>query len=465
MSALNNHKVSLGIIVAFISQSILDVDGFTVSSWNKERDHHPYGKIKNSVVSQSYSHRTRIPQISSSATTSSILLDNDTFHNQPTYGNLFDLSKYTTTHQFNHVLNDLANQCLDDTLNQQKDVISLATLAEALALKVEQQPIADIPFQLNWSSYHTLIKVWTRAAQCLSEGHGRGNVHDTFHSYDSIPPELLLHGGIYSARDAVVRATSILQGLESKYIKGESPFGPDIQGYNTIFEAWSKCSCKDGVEKCHELLQKLLQLSRDHHQERKTITTTTELAINHEEDVRKWKKSLTPNAYTYSLFMDTLLHAEETEETIQKIISLEQKLELEYNMTKDPAMKPTISTIGNRIIHAYGKSNFLLINKDKQGMDDSEEIMKKNAIPWQAARKAHEVFSMWYRRYKDTGDDDYKPDSMSFTFVLDSYARCGDKSSIDKAQQLFDFMIKEWKESGDDRVQPLSRTFTAYVFL
>jgi hypothetical protein len=228
-----------------------------------------------------------------------------------------------------------------------------------------------------------------------------------------------------------------------KYLKGQSSFGPDVQGYNTVLESWIKCRCKDGAERCEEMLNKMQQSSH----------TSPKVSQHGAEGVK-------PNSLTYALCIDALMNIEETEDTISKILSLERALELEYNSTKEASMKPDIR-IGNRIINAHGKSNFL----NRRGPEESEEGEKRNAIPWHAARKAHEVFTVWNKRYKSTGDEDYKPDAMSFSSVLDAYARCGDKNSIDKAQQLFDFMMKEWKESGDDRVKPSSRTFTSYVFV
>ena len=277
-------------------------------------------------------------------------------------------------------------------------------------------------------------------------------MHETFNFDDSIPEELT-RGGIYSARDAAARASSILEGLELKYLKGQLSFGPDIHGYNTVLDSWSKSRCKDGAERCEQLLQKMQQWSR----------TGPKLAHNDADtymnmDADKWQR-IKPSAMTYALCIDALMSAEETEDTISKILSLERTLELEYNSTNDAMMKPGIH-IGNRIINAYGKSTFPLKKKET---DDSGDGEKKNAVAWHAARKAHEVFTVWNKRYKSTGDEDFKPDSITFSSVLDAYARCGDKNSIDKAQQLFDFMMKEWKESGDDRVKPSSRSFTSYV--
>jgi hypothetical protein len=367
--------------------------------------------------------------------------------------NPLDLSRYANVYTFNRALDDLAAQCLDDKPNQHKDVISIATLAEALVLKLEQRP-SDATFEPDIISYNTLIKVWARVAQCLTEGRGRADVHETFHSDDSIPKELT-HGGIYSARDAAARAAFILEGLELKFLKGESSFGPDIMGYNTVLDAWAKCRCKDGAERCEQLLHKMQEWSQNG--AKCSSHNPTDVYVN--TDAYKWK-SIKPTSSTYALCMDALINAEETEDTVTKLLALEQKLESEYNTTKDIAMKPDIR-IGNRIINAYGKSNFIF----KKGTDSSEDEEKRNSIPWLSARKAHESFTIWNERYKLTGDEDYKPDTLSFSSVIDAYARCGNKYSIDKAQQLFEQMMNEWQETGDDRVKPSSRSFTSYVYI
>ena len=134
---------------------------------------------------------------------------------EDTNKNLLDLSHYDNLQSFNGALRTIAVQCNEDDI----DVISRATVAEALLYKLNMN--ADSSFRADTESYNLLLKIWTRGAAALAEGKGVGDINQVYHALDDIPEELA-HEGVYSAKDAAERSSSILNDMVERYLRGDS---------------------------------------------------------------------------------------------------------------------------------------------------------------------------------------------------------------------------------------------------
>lgn len=367
---------------------------------------------------------------------------------------IMDLSHYRDLRSFNLALESIAIECQYDTsINSKKasvDVIGRATVAEALFRKLDQEFSRDtISFRPDLVTYNTLLKIWAKTAQTLAQGRGRGDVQAVLHAMDDVPEDLLVHingiGGITTARDAALHASSILNELESLYLRGESyDIIPDEQTYNIVMDAWCKCGAKDSSKRTDEILEKMLKWSTNGVES--SLDKDGEELIHVNGDVSKWEQ-IHPDSISYSICIESLGRSGAS---LEKISSLLQSVEKNYEMKghRYPSLKPNIR-VANSAILAYSKV------RPNTGKDRTNAYQKG----WDSLNKANSIFKQWNQKYIDTGDEDYKPDATSFTALIDAYSKIGDVVATEKAEKLFNSMEEEWVETGDNRIKPTSKTF------
>lgn len=369
---------------------------------------------------------------------------------------ILDLSHYHDLRSFNLALENIAIECqgvMTTNSNQPGvDVIGRATVAEALFRKLEQEFSKDnVSFRPDLVSYNTLLKVWAKTAQTLAQGRGRGDVQAVFHAMDNVPEDLLSHiagvGGVTTARDAALRASSILHDLESLYLRGETDIAPNEQTYNTVMDAWCKCGAKDSSKRTDEMFQKMMRWSSVGVE--KSGNEEDELAYAN-GDVAKWEQ-IHPDAISYSICIESLGRDGKDGRIFDTISTLLQSLDKDYEMTQSPSLKPNVR-VANSAILALSK---IRSRPPLQGRD------KQNA--WIYADKANSIFNHWNQKYLDTGDEDYKPDATTFTALIETYSKVGERGAAEKAEDMFNSMLKEWTETGDIRLKPTSKTFAALV--
>jgi len=357
-----------------------------------------------------------------------------------------DLSRYANLRAFNLALEDVAVECASTT--KSFDVISRATFAEALVMKLEvEKADGTAPFDPDVVTYNTLMKVWAKAAQTLAEGRGRGDINQVINGLDDVPDELT-RGGVYTAKDAADRALQILNEVEDKYLVGESNFGPNTFGYNIVLDGLSKCHAKDAPDKVEELFKKIRKWSSEG-----VPTPVDELDEEGEEyangDVSKWQH-VRPDAITYSIVMETLGQSKEYG-VMDRVQALLKDIQSEYERTGDAELKP-VTRVANSAINSY------LRNSGGQMRHKTS-----NNKAWLNAKKVHDILNDLHKKWKETSDLSYRPDITTITMVIDAYGRCTDPAATERGEFLFEKIFKQWKESGDESLKPSSKTFTVMI--
>jgi len=331
-------------------------------------------------------------------------------------------------------------ECTSSKRNKNGDVISRATLAEALVTKLDlAMTDGTAPFQADVVTYNTLMKVWARASQTLAEGKGRGDVNEVIHAMEDIPEELTL-GAVYTSKDAADRACEIMHVMEQKYLTGESKIAPNTYGYNIVLDGLHKCFARDSPDRVQEIFNKMKEWSS---KGVKTAEDSKKECVN--GDASNWTQ-VRPDAITYSIVMETIGQSREYG-IMSKVDSLLELIEAEYEETKDPALKP-VTRVSNSAINAYLRS----------GGGQNWKASSNKA--WLTAKSVHEILNSLQRKWKSTGDASYQPDITTITMIIDAYGRCSDIAATERAEYLFESMYKQWKESGEDKLMPSSRTFT-----
>lgn len=363
---------------------------------------------------------------------------------------VLDLSHYANLRAFNLALEDFALECSGSRKNNGVDVISRATFAEALVMKLDFA-MADgtAPFNADAVTYNTLMKVWSRAANTLADGRGRGDINAVIHGMDDIPEELT-RGGIYTAKDAADRALVIMNEVEQKYLNGESEIAPNTFGYNIVLDGLSKSHARDSVDKVEELFNRMRKWSREG-----VPAPVDEFGNEGEEylngDVSKWQHTR-PDAISYSIVMETLGQSKEYG-VMTRVEDYLKDLEVAYDKSGDEELKP-VTRVANSAINSY------LRNSGGQMRHKTS-----NNQAWQNAKKVHDILNDLNAKWKETGDVSYQPDITTITMVIDSYGRCTDVAATERGEFLFEKIFKKWQDSGDEKLKPSSKTFTVVSFL
>ena len=350
-------------------------------------------------------------------------------------------------------MQQIANEC-SDVRRIKFDIISRAAVAEALLRTLEAD--VDAPYKPNIVTYNAIMKIWSKAAHVLAEGNGRGNINDVFHALDDVfIPEELMNDvkQIVSARDAALHASSILSSLETKYLTGESDVYPDCRGYSIVMDGWNKSRAKDSSEHVQKMFKRMKQWSTDGVNNVKSLGLTEdqiEEGLVHTE-AKDWV-AIKPNAVTYSITIESI--RKESDNIVGDTDHLVKLLEKEYEENQDHNFKPDIGIANALIKSCLNNAQYI---SGRGGKHQKSMI----SMSWKTAKKIDEVYGRWNRKYKATGDVDYRPNISTVNMLIEAYARCGDIVATEMAQSVFDTLVKEWKETNDEQLKPTAKTFTA----
>jgi hypothetical protein len=184
---------------------------------------------------------------------------------------------------------------------------------------------------------------------------------------------------------------------------------PDTACYNTVIDAWSKSRCDDAPQACERLLKKLLDHPTFH-----------------------------PNIESYNFVLEAWSHSSLGEEALERIVKIYRHLQQEQEKTM---VVPTIQTM-NIILAAHSKQAY--------------HAQDKEAV----AKAAHAIFNETIAEGNTTA---LEPTIMTYTSVMEAYAKCGTLECTKCVQQLLEQLKTAYAESKNAKLQPTTRTYTALV--
>jgi len=406
---------------------------------------------------------------SSSSSSKSSSSNTNQEQNQKKNKNSLDLSNFQNIHTFNDALQQIAFECSKEARYVNFDVISRAGSAEAIVQTLQSSSNTDDNFQPNIITYNMILKIWSKAAQTLSDKHyNRGEVNDVYHAFDNVelPSTEFMEGldRICSAKDAIEHASALLQSIEYNFLTGQSEIQPNIRSYNIVMDGWIRSRVKDSSQQIQGIFRKMKRWSsvgvsdeeviqglgngQSHEEENK------EVAFVH-TNAKDWSH-IDPNAMTYSITIESY-GSRNNENKLHDIQTLVEELENKYEQNPEVTnFKPDMS-VANAMIKAHVR------NADYMSGGGGKFQQRLSTNSWKTAKEVNEIYIKWNKKFKDTGDLDFKPDVGALTMVIEAYSRCGDITATEKAEALFENMIKEWKETNDDRLKPYSKTFSALI--
>jgi hypothetical protein len=215
---------------------------------------------------------------------------------------------------------------------------------------------------------------------------------------------------IYTARDAAERATNLLLEMERS-----NKIALAATSYNSVLDAWAKSRVNDAPQACERLLKRMLD-----------NTTIKPDTISYNAVLEAWQGSKSPNA-------------------LERIDKIYRHLQQEYKQG-NVNIKPTIRT-ANSVISAHAKHVYQLQGKEA----------------FECAQAAHAILDELKQQYAETGDADYQVDVVTYTSVMEAYARCGSLDATLAAEQLLEELKEVHQETNNTKLQPNTRTYTALI--
>jgi hypothetical protein len=157
-----------------------------------------------------------------------------------------------------------------------------------------------------------------------------------------------------------------------------------------------------------------------------------------------------PDTLSYHGVLDAWAHSGK-DESLVKVKQIFQHMQGLYDSGKD--VKPTIRTM-NSIVNAHAKrATYYSSQYENQ---DPEKA-------WKCATEAHQLLISFKQRYHDNGDPDDQPDVMTYTSVMDAFARCGNYKMTQQAELLLRELKGLYKKSNDPKLRPNFRTYTSLI--
>lgn len=316
-------------------------------------------------------------------------------------------SNESNTHSLNRQLDQLANRCGDP----KEQVAILASQCQDL-FDSEQQHVDVI-------SFNTVLKALSKTSATLADKKNRGfgvlQEPTTTTTTTSIQDKSVSNP-IYTARDAAERATNLLLEMERAHEQDpDSSIAPDALSYNSVIDAWAKSRVEDAPQACERLLKRML--SHD------TIHPDT---ISYNAVLDAWQGDKSPNS-------------------LERIDKIYRHMQQEYEQG-NVSVKPTIRTV-NSVITAHAKHIY--------------QLQGKEAL--ECAKAAHAILDENKEKYAETGDADYQVDVVTYTSVMEAYARCGSLNATMAAEQLLKELTDLYQETNNSKLQPNTRTYTALI--
>jgi Pentatricopeptide repeat domain len=186
-------------------------------------------------------------------------------------------------------------------------------------------------------------------------------------------------------------------------------------GVCVFIDAWAKSRVDGAPQACERLLKRML----DH-------------------------PNLEPDTISYNGVLDSWAHSK-THEGMERVLKIWRHMEQLYE-NGNTRVKPTMRTV-NSIITAYAKR--------------VRELSGNEAF--EAARASHDLLVNMVKRFEQTKDPDYQVDVMTYTSVMDAYARCGSLEATQCAEELLTELKEHCRETGNTKLQPNYRTYTSLI--
>jgi hypothetical protein len=375
--------------------------------------------------------------------------------------------------EFNKALNKLAEQCADPSLPSQSVIARAAdcetAYREVMAESIYHSNNVDSSAEAGsdkkkWHpdiiSFNTVLKAWGRCCATMAETNkspaalAASSNKVSLADISSVP--------VYTARDAADRANNWLnqqtaaaeKAIEKAAESNDNkkivaPAMPDVQSFNIVMDAWAKSRATEAPAKVEALLHQL---------ERMDGLEADSLTYNALVD-----------AYAYSDAPDRL-------EKLQGLWADMDRLQKETN----GRIRPTFRTV-NSILHAHSRSvqelernynarnnfqtniangnnnNASTRNSNHNNHDDTSLQATK------IAAAAEKILRDCLRNHEATGDATDQPDVMTFTTVMDAYARCGTMSGAQNAERLLTELKNVYRDTGNERFRPNSYTYTTVI--
>ena len=396
------------------------------------------------------------------------------FHNQKTFtpsqtNFLKARSKLSTTHLSykNYKTTEELNSALSELQHKTEETgnIEFAFQAEELLLHSSDD-------HENLQSYYTVMHTWKAAAQKLAEGSAIISRNKEGKHHEG--------GDVYTARDAAERAHRLLKQLEIHYAyqnediddsshSSGNNLRPDVFGYNTVIEAWSRSRVNEACQTTLEIFKRMESLQKNGYQ----------LEGGSYTEPWDW---LSPNVITYNSLLDACVvnrqqqqqlneydvtpqvyHDDTMTQTSLKFGGV-QTAEQIFKMVKNSDVKPNARTY-NYLINAWAKHTDLYHPFSNPSI--THDPVKKqfcNNETKRAALRAEQLLEELTQLHKDSDyDSQFKPDVMTYTSVIDCIARSQIKQAPQKAEALLAELEHKFKQTKDTSLRPNVRTYTAVI--
>ena len=158
-------------------------------------------------------------------------------------------------------------------------------------------------------------------------------------------------------------------------------------------------------------------------------------------------ETVEPDTLSYHGVLDAWANSG-SEISLDKVNQIFHHMETLQESGKD--VTPTIRTV-NAILNTYSKVVSSVVSQKDFGR--AKEL----------AADARAVLEKIKRKYETTQNDDWKPDTLTYTSVMDVYSKCGSYDTTQEAEKLLHELKKNFKESRDPKVRPNFRTYTTLI--
>lgn len=389
---------------------------------------------------------------------------------------------------YNLLLYALANSSLEDAPKR----------AEKLLQKMKDGYAAGNLFvKPDINSYNQAIGSWARGRQKGFEA----RMQALFDDLVALPAEMgirpntdtfnALMGGWLKSNDkqALSKIEETLELMEQYYASGNDSAKPDRVSVNTMIAAYAKNSHQGAVDKALALktrIEKRYNITADTVSNNIVVDSwcksgrpdaperVIELLSVMERDFKKGKKHLKPDSYTYSSVIDSFIKCNRPDAP-QKAEEILRRMQDLHRLHEGD---PPVTSVFNAVINAWACS------ESKEAVERAEAILKQmeelhkidsciarpNRISYntvikamrngstEEAARAEELLKILEERSQM--DDEFTPDSYSYTAVITAYGRSDDPNKALKALSVLQRMIQAY-QGGNIAAKPNVHSFNA----
>jgi len=257
------------------------------------------------------------------------------------------------------------------------------------------------------------------------------------------------------SEDGASNADRVFRKMEKQFLQGNLNMKPNIRSRNTVLNAWAKSGSHNGIINAENILRTMVELYKNGHDHAKPNVVSFTTVIS------GWAKCKEPESAHRAQGVFDLMEQEYTNGNIDA-----KPNRVSYSSLIDAWVKSREAGSAQRAEDVYNKWETKFIEGVSDVRLTSSQVTQIMVAYKSSSRNSGEKVESLLKRlqnfYSMYKTPEMRPHSITYTTVIDAWAKSKCFRKAKKARDVLDDMIIEY-ENGNKQAMPSVFSYTAVV--